>query len=1223
MKKLLFGTLVVVMLIIVLLNGGGQAAPAPANMPMVIPTAPDPTATPAQPIAFTETLTVSYAEAADWLTSLPQEDHADQIRDWALWGLADLLKLDVETLRDAFYDQTPVRDPLFYGIATNAIGPGRALPDADGNLHILVPLDDAFPDRTVGMALDDYRKNSAVDPTWVLIYRYTIDYAQQQVTLQPEPAAALAAVRQAHGFVEMPLPTLSTLEDFLAQTTHLSYLELRDGTLWAGGWQWSNLPANLITAQDLTVLQTGYRQAAAPSAFDPSAILTPEQQKAWDFITAFEAAETDEEFGDLLFSAYVFNELLTPVERVDFEFKLAPAVSAAESEKIMTELVALVYQRITQLLSNKVGQRSAGSALREPGFSLDPGRSLSIDELLNLLNAEQFPGLDTYPEVVDFAVSLAKTTTGEEFGNLIFSDFVVDTLLSEEQVTTFWSDWENAETEQAQTEVYRSYKNLVFGQIDYLIGPSFTQLLFNTADGHSPYQAARYDGGLRGTEVGMTYYYTDLVAKAWSMEKGTGAPVGKVDGFVSDIAAKTPWGHCRTESGFESGRLWFGLRDEAVAASDTRIDLGSVATRVFTLADNPDGSETEVEPSYSFGRIIWWWDRHYLSMADYEPQYHRLDQLMRWGAAIAWLVDHDAVFLPEVPADQVKKDWRFDQWLAAHPEVKWSYDIPFVQPSDVTTEALLTLYSEPADDCGTTWVYSGGISSPAITKITSLRNVRPTLTWSVSRAGLQTTGTTFSSATRSGTIVDFSGLVRWNLKPIVNNAAVVETIADGRKVWSFGGLKAWVPETIERRIAQGITINPGGTIRNLRVQGVEIGNLSVSSTAKTATIRWQPSLLDRARTLTTQVQEGLTKPGASLQQAVSEAAKTSGAYLDDAGRAYLPIRDGAGLRWMQIEESLVTSSDDFAFRLGAPGATTNGPLWYTARLRPSLPVPVLADGNPAQWIAVIPEEQTPNLFWLRGVQQPAATAQKVPFRYAGSEAKGIVIIDGNQLIAAADDPLFGLAANAEQHLLLHNPLIRESIALQQGLRANGSPYAVGLGVGDETLLIDKTTGWIVPKNSPWHTRVQATLRQGSSPESATFKIQHNQAWIVTQTPGVKMIKSEAMALENYASPLLPGAGTSIRGPPRYLHSRLANEFLAEGQIPVGGIRSGQQVRVVTVELPANYVGKIEPDILTTGRTEWIRPWVIDVPPPLQDTQVMFAYIEGDCEETADGLHCEE
>lgn len=109
------------------------------------------------------TLSISYGEAAAWLERLPVEDRDDQIRDYALLGLASLLELDLPDLRNALYDQTPLRDLLFWDLAANRSGPGRSLYDGDGTLHVLVPLDDPYAARTIGLVLDDQRKDSRQD----------------------------------------------------------------------------------------------------------------------------------------------------------------------------------------------------------------------------------------------------------------------------------------------------------------------------------------------------------------------------------------------------------------------------------------------------------------------------------------------------------------------------------------------------------------------------------------------------------------------------------------------------------------------------------------------------------------------------------------------------------------------------------------------------------------------------------------------------------------------------------------------------------------------------------------------------------------------------------------------------------------------------------------------------------------------------------------------------
>lgn len=107
-----------------------------------------------------DVFTISYADSVQWLDTLPEEDRDDQIRDWALWGLAGILDLDIATLRNATYDRAPVRDESLNDVVAHLTGPGRAILDSTDTLHLLVPQHDPYLARSIGMTLDDFRKDS-------------------------------------------------------------------------------------------------------------------------------------------------------------------------------------------------------------------------------------------------------------------------------------------------------------------------------------------------------------------------------------------------------------------------------------------------------------------------------------------------------------------------------------------------------------------------------------------------------------------------------------------------------------------------------------------------------------------------------------------------------------------------------------------------------------------------------------------------------------------------------------------------------------------------------------------------------------------------------------------------------------------------------------------------------------------------------------------------------
>lgn len=761
-----------------------------ATMPSPVPPTPGPPPT----FPFADPWTISYADAAGWLETLPPEDREDQIRDWAMWGLAQRLDFDIKTLRNVFYDQPMVRNAAFDDLAVQRVGPGRGLADGRGNLHVLAPAAGPGTSRAIGMVLDDYRKDAGIDPDYVLIYRYEIEDEAQQVVLYPEELGLVEVIRQNHGYREMRVDNPDGLQRFLDGTQHLSRLQIRDGQLWAGGWTWPDAPAGRITAQDLTVLQRGYRYAAL--------------------------------------------------------------------------------------------------GLSEPGFSLDPGESLTVAQVFEILDLARYPKVSRYRD----------------------------------ELAVFVTELSQAETELEQARILKAHRPVVQEFMNDGDHAQLLRLLIAAAKGDSPYQRARYDGGLQGTEAGMTYFYTDLVAKAWPMEKGTGVPTGLVPGFISHLAADIPWGHCTFED--ERGRLWFGLREESISIHDARIDLGSITTRVFTRIEDPRGEGQEIEPSYKFGRMVWWWDRHYLEMADYEPQYHRLDQLMRWGAAIAWLVETDVVLLPELSETEVKDDWRFGEWLSAHPELRWHFDIPFVQPPGETTEALLTLYSEPFEQCGREWIRSGGISNPDIEQIVLIEASRPELGPEIARAGLGEAGTTYSPAAQAGTLTNRPGTLVRTLAPIEGDFAYVATVADGRRVWSLGSNKLWVSEAAQRTTGFEFASQAGRISQSLSIQGFPLGELSAAGEATLTSVHWQPGALDRAQRFFASLQEAL--PGRSLLDAIAVAGDVPAVRKEPgSNRVLVQLCAVDEPCWFAVEKGLPAANGEIAFRLGVPSGL-EGAVWYTA-----------------------------------------------------------------------------------------------------------------------------------------------------------------------------------------------------------------------------------------------------------------------------------------------------
>lgn len=511
---------------------------------------------------------VSYSKAASWLAGLDPAEAEEQIRDWARLALASSLGVDQDRIVDALHDTTPLRDPLFDGLVEQPVGPGRSLFDGR-TLHLLVPENDPYPSRTVGRLLDQHRVDAGSDPVDVQVHRYRMRPENQKVELYAQPKTLTAEFRAANGYREARLDQQADLEGFLAETNHLSRLELRNGQVWAAGWNWPGLPDGDVRPEDVSVLQRGYHQQGAPGpgfSLDPKPISSPEEIRA---------------------------------AIADLAPELVGGVAGGNWDAELTDLIE--------------------------------GHLFRGDPPADALRARGLPA----------------------------------------DRTQLWA-------------------------------------LHNLLSGFPAVNEARYEGGIAGTEVGMTAFYTDLVMKDWVAGVGAGVPSGgRVPGFVPNPEAPTPPGLCppagQRSPPAESARLWLGQADGAFDYRSDGVDIGAQATRLFVRSQGPDGQE--LEATYRMGRASAWWDRHYADVADYEPEFWRIEELMRWSGALEWLAG-SGHSLPQLPDDEIRSDLRFADWHERNSELR-ERARPVFASLPGRAESVLTVASPAFSDCGLSYVYGG------------------------------------------------------------------------------------------------------------------------------------------------------------------------------------------------------------------------------------------------------------------------------------------------------------------------------------------------------------------------------------------------------------------------------------------------------------------------------------------------------------------------------------
>ena len=196
------------------------------------------------------------------------------------------------------------------------------------------------------------------------------------------------------------------------------------------------------------------------------------------------------------------------------------------------------------------------------------------------------------------------------------------------------------------------------------------------------FQFARYDGALKGTEVGMTLFYTDLVAKLWTLNYADSTPIQQIYDFlpVTQAATKISSIYKNELSKNLGSRLWFDPQEKGYQklnnnGSETLL-FAPTAAKVNAKSNdplNPQQGEKIATPRIQ--AFLSWWDRHYDEISKYEPQYQKLNQVMKWSLAIAWLErpnEKDPLeFLSSVKVNQ--SNW-FPTWAKSHKQqLKFQY----------------------------------------------------------------------------------------------------------------------------------------------------------------------------------------------------------------------------------------------------------------------------------------------------------------------------------------------------------------------------------------------------------------------------------------------------------------------------------------------------------------------------------------------------------------------
>jgi hypothetical protein len=640
---------------------------------------------------------------AQYVHELDQRERREQIRDWAVLGTVAHLGATPEQAAAATYELPPARLPhlgelyeLEYGRGRRAYLGDRVLLFRDG--------DDPDPQATIGRLADRVRMENGELPATVEVYLVHDRRNDGEIRVQRVADVTREALFSAdYGYVEGEGGDMTKLATWLARVDDLSFAQLGDdGRLVLGGRRFSRTRTAGLTVEDVAALYQAHEQLDAPYA------------KARALLTALPSAAQGAvaHLAELWEAGTLTDEAARP--------DLLALVGSVSSSDQLRELVNAAH--------------AVKGSSRSPGFSLDPEwlpspldpqrpvlrdalRAFAADPCGDLraiaMQAAMLVAREPDPTRRTWRATLAADLQGasamtESLCAEIKRRFGPEVLAVTEALDQAGpSEWDTALV---------PYFELRARLQDAELAGAITGAVLEFHEADSRVQCARYEG-LAGTQVGMTLFYTDLLAKLWqSTDYGLSAPILEVPGFLTKPRVDLPASYREEMKRMLGTRIWFGPR--ANGASRVTIPRGSSFafehrfSRIYAAGNSPMRPGLEEQPSEDSRRTLGWWDRHFDEVADYEPQYHRQNQVMKWSLVTAALTDAPvARYLHDIG---VPRSVKFRDWQRANrAQLRFSESLPVVHATIPGKECIPIIASYAFHSAGTVRYIAGGVSTAA------------------------------------------------------------------------------------------------------------------------------------------------------------------------------------------------------------------------------------------------------------------------------------------------------------------------------------------------------------------------------------------------------------------------------------------------------------------------------------------------------------------------------
>jgi hypothetical protein len=715
---------------------------------------------------------------------LTEREWRDQFRDWLLLVVVGDSGLSAYEIGGVLFDLPPLRYGYFKSSGQFEYGESRSCYIDDGRILALVPADfsQAARDDTIAEIIDRHRKDQVGEIASLELFEYRL--FNDGLTAGITRLASLNAapyLSSEKGYHKATVTSLEDLRRFLQQIDDLTYAEITPEGLLLGGRKVRSYEFRGINPQEVAAIWQSEQDIALKETELRSVIKAEADayEKRW--------------------------AKRTPSRLSYFEKESLKAKADHEWEQVQRKIQARARElRIVD-----------GS-----GFSLDP--TYDYDRLRSVISefmvGNMQRGADKSAKGLD-----------REAGN-------ADLLTTIQRIRPEFLEAVEA-LAKGNFDPLRNIIDRLKNSSDQL-DRSFAFKLIK-ASYEARFQVARYDGKLNGTEAGMVLFYTDLLAKIWAINYQDSAPIDRINDFVDHTRVKLSPIYAHEDEELSEARLWFGPTDRGfqVAKNYKQLFFQRISTRVYSKGHKPLDldSASEVQTSAFLAAPIDWWDDHYEEIARYEPEYFRLNEIMKWSLLIGFLAEGNngnlLRFLNAVEVDH--SNW-FPKWARNNKKLRFDlWDmIEFYNKGykGTTTEAMEFLWGK---------VTGGGVS---LAPKTLFRN-RPEITPSLNKLNRRSNINYTSARHVAGEFETLEGVAVKLQRRGLEKASISNTPKQGLR------LRAADADIVNARFERVITKTDSGLKIRADSGGRRLGELNISRTSNGFKIGWQARDIDAGQIL--------------------------------------------------------------------------------------------------------------------------------------------------------------------------------------------------------------------------------------------------------------------------------------------------------------------------------------------------------------------------------------